>query len=419
MKAMTSEQRAAAIAAACQCWTAPRALEFRASPTATTALSPAELDEVLAKAVARERVELVLEVLAYEQGERDANGKVIKNRNGVRLRAGAVSAAGRTGKGMPYLADHAARAANVGGRIIESKAVKVDDGGHYQIFATVLLAEPTFVERAARGLSQGVSIRFWPTGPVICTACGTEVFTACWHCPFDVVKNAKGEDVEVEWEISSAEIVELSECAIPAVPTAGIQAVRAAFAAPTPVTPSGTTPRRNPPMSLTPALAAYLGISVDATEAEIDAATAKKSAGPALSADEQRIQQLEADLEKSTVDEFIAGGLAEGRMKPAEEATFRALFKASPDRARAALAKREIGSQTPAGLPAPSTKPDPTPPTSTLGELAGGDRDAKTRAALKGMGRDPDRVLKFAKAFGAKDPKAAVAKYGAGITEEI
>ena len=46
-------------------------------------------------------------------------------------------------------------------------------------------------------------------------------------------------------------------------------------------------------------------------------------------------------------------------------------------------------------------------------------RDTKARATLAAAGRDYDRVTKFAAKFGAKDPKAAVAKFGAGITEEI
>lgn len=173
-------------------------------------------------------------------------------------------------------------------------------------------------------------------------------------------------------------------------------------------------------MTLTPALAALLGLAVTATEAEIDAATAKFAATNKSQADELRVLQLEAELEaKSAVDGFIAAGLAEGRMKPSEEQTFRALFEVSPERARAQLAKREAGSATPAGQPSPALKPDPTTPPAGLVELAAGDRDAKAAAVLKAQGRDPERVLKFAKAFGAKDPKAAVAKHCAGITEEI
>lgn len=417
---ISAKERDAAIAAASRASITETAIELRASETAAEKLTPAQVDELLAKAVARERVEVVIDLLAWEQGKRDAAGNVIPNRNRVRFRDGAMMALGRSGKGTPYLRDHDKWSmAAVGGQVIESKTVKVDDAGHYEIRQRVSVTEPTAVERVLRGLTRHVSIGWRPTGPILCTACDAEVLTECWHFPGDTA-TVDGQEVEVWWEYQDAELVETSEVPVPAVPTAGLEAIRSAFAAAHENSNRGPAPHNedNDTMKLTPALAAFLGIAVTASDDEIDAAVAKvkpEVEGAAAVKAELAILKAEAAIDKSTpVDKFIQAAVAEGRITPADEGPWRELFGLAPDRARARMAERAPGSATPAGKPLQSGTPLPEDVTPAP---AASDRDAKARAVVEKAGRNYDNVAKFAKAFGAKDPKAAIAKHVAGIEE--
>lgn len=411
-KKLSPAERDSAIASVARAFHSEPALELRAAADATMTLSPELVDELLAKAVARERVEIVLELLAYEQGKRAADGTVIKNRNCVRFRDGAMLSLGRSGKSTPFLRDHDKwNSTAIGGQVVESKALKVDDAGHYQISQTVVLKEPSAVERALRGLMRHVSIGWRPTGPVLCTACGTEVLEHCWHFPGDAATDAKGVEVEVEWEFTAAELVETSEVPVPGVPSAGIEGIRAALAAQLTEQPRGLVPQRKNYMSKMQALAAKLGLAADATEEEIAAAAT-------VATDQLAILQVEAKIDGSAaVDKFISTSLAEGRIKPGDEGPWRELFDLAPDRARSRMAARAIGTATPAGLPLQSSAPDPTPAPDVLTVSPTAARDNQARAVVTKNGRDYDNTLKYAKAFGAKDPKAAVAKYAAGIEE--
>lgn len=415
---LTASQRATLLDVATRAGQLDVEVQLRASLDAETDLTAEARDELLARAVRKEHVELYVELLAYEQGKRLADGTIQKNRKRVRVRDGAMMGAGRTGKGAPFLRDHDLSALAVGGRVFESKTIKVDDG-HYQIRQRVKLTEPTAVERALRGLMGAVSVWLRPTGPIECTACKAEIFTKCWHLPGDMAE-VKGEQLEVEWEITDCELAETSEVAVGAVQTAGIETIRAAFAALS--IERGQAPQRTKTvMTKMQQLAQKLGLAATATDEEILAAAATHVDAAAADKEELRILQLEAKIEGSTaVDKFIATSLAEGRIKPADEPLWRELFAASPERARANMAKRPAQSAQPAGAPLQSAGKDPTPPPEALAAPApAADRDAKARTALAATGRDYDRVTKFARQFGAKDPKAAVAKHAAGITEEI
>lgn len=395
-----------------------------------------DLDELLGAAVRRERVELEVDLLAFEQGARDAAGERVRNRNGVRFRDGAMLRLGRSGKGKPYLRDHRqGDSTAVGGRIVSSETVRVDDQGHAQIKMTVLATEPAAVERLLRGLVFAVSIGWHPTGPVICTACKTEILTECWHWPLDVVKAGDVEHV-VEWEYTEAELIEVSECPVPAVPTAGIEGIRAALSAALVTGPAPATASRGeaapPPERITMTLrqtllarlqlagliAATAANTPDVTDEQIVAGVDELLADRA----ELAIARTEASSRRvSEGDKFVREALDTGRIGPADEKLWRDLFAASPSRARERMAERPAGVATPVGQPRQAAAPEPT--AEQLAAATGGTtpelvkRDTQTKKVLAANGVDFDQATKFAAIFGASDPKAAIAKHAAGVEE--
>ena len=350
-------------------------LELRAAPGGEK-LTQAAADELLAKAVARDRVSVVMSVLAYEQGRRDAKGVVLKNRKGVRVRNGAMQALGRSGKGTPFMRDHEQRNSLAkSGTVIESKTTQLTDDGHFQVLQEVELTEPTAVERALRGLVSAVSVGLEPLGPVTCTACKTEIFTSCFHWPFDVVKLKDGSEVEVEWEYSEAGLRETSEVPIGAVHHAAVQSVRAQLDAQlsgvgTPLGADHTPPKESSLMKMK--LLALLGLAATASDDEVLAAVeAQQSANKAdkaelaiktseLSAFQKDIDALKADKAKRDEDAFILGALSTGRIGKGDEEQWRALFLADSKRAVELMAKREPNTATPVGAPRQSDqKPEP------------------------------------------------------------
>ena len=380
-------------------------IEMRAAGGAT--LDGAKRAELLAAAVAREDVALELDILAYEQkrGER--------NLNCFRFRDGAMVALGRSGQGNPFLRDHDKWSVDaVSGTVVASRTEKVEDG-HYKVFQTVVLKEPRAVERALRGLMHAVSIGARATGPVECSHCGTPVFRSCYHWPGDEVKDADGNAVIVEWIYSSAVLKETSEVPIGAVPTAGPQAIRAAIeaslkggpaAAPTPP----TIQRNDDTMTnLRQAIAAKLNLAATAGDDEITAAV------DSLLADRAELAIVSAEVaatRESAADVFIREATASGRISPADDKAWRDFYAAAPDRARARMAERPAGSATPVGQPrqsAASPAPDAAPST----------RDDKTKQVLAANGVDFNQAAGYAAAFGAKNPKAALAKHAAGVEE--
>ena len=204
--------------------------ELRAGGASLTDSGRAEL---LAKALAGELVEVELDVLAYEQNAQP-------NRKFVRFRDGLMSKLAASGKGTPVLRDHEQGDMRAkGGTVISSRVEKRGDGD-YAIMQTHRLTAPWAVELAARGLLDRVSIGWNPTGPITCSACGTEVFTECYHLPGDrvaedgarasggkrFVRKADG-PIMVQWVFTDAELIETSHVPIPAVKGAGVEQIRA------------------------------------------------------------------------------------------------------------------------------------------------------------------------------------------------
>lgn len=361
---ITAEQRAQALAVASQA-AFGSITELRAGGKA---MAPADADALLARAVARESVALELEVLAYEQGRRDASGARVRNRNGVRFRDGAMMRLGASGAGRPFMRDHRQDDVTArGGTVLTSKTTKVAEDGHYEIRQTVRLTEPGAVERALRGLMSTVSIGWNPTGPVNCTACGTEVLTKCWHFPGDTAADKSGAEVEVEWEFTAAELIETSEVSVPGVPSASIEGFRAALAQSN-ATRGLTEPQKENRMSK---ICTMLGLAATASEDEITIAVEKAVAAvevvsAKLAIAETERAKLAADLEgyraterQAAEDKFVGDALASGRILPTDEPMWRRLYAADKLGAAEEMAKRAEGCATPVGAPPQRNAPTP------------------------------------------------------------
>lgn len=379
-----------------------------------SALTTEQRDELLAKAVAKEYVEIQLDIEAYSQktGER--------NRNFVRFRDGMMMAFGRTGAAKPFLRNHdqgdvLARA----GTIISSSTEKLEDG-HYVIRQSVKLTAPWAVELALRGLLDFVSIGWNPTGNILCSACEAPIFSQCWHWPGDTLveeKLASGKpgklkrdpngDIVVEWVFTEAELIETSVVNVPGVPTARIEDVRAALSAAFPSLRSdedheGVFPNERTE-KMDKEFLALLGLAEDATDEQIKAAIlALKAKGAELAIHQKvldRLNALEADAKKRATDSFIAEALSTGRIGKADEESWRELHAHDSKRAVELMAKREPNSATPVGAPRQSAV-DPAAgmaPVITGGEPVGrGGRSGTLRAQLS-----------KALAAAANNPKAA------------
>lgn len=200
-------------------------------------ITPEMRDDLLAKVRTGAYVALDVDILAYEQRPG------VANRNFVRFRDGNMIALGASGKGKPFLRDHAQRdSLAVAGKILTSKTTKLADG-HYEMRMRVRLTASWAVELALRGLLFAVSIGWEPTGPVECSACAAPVYTKCYHWPGDRVTETpqsdgtkkfvrdRNGDLTVEWIYTQAELIETSMCPIGGVKLAGFDGVRAALAA--------------------------------------------------------------------------------------------------------------------------------------------------------------------------------------------
>jgi phage head maturation protease len=387
------------------CRTFPTETAVLAARAGGAAIEANERKTLLAQVRAGEQVDLELDLLAYEQ----AAGS--RNRKAVRFRDGALSTLGRSGKGTPFLRDHEqgnllARA----GTVTASRAEKLGDG-HYRVLQTAVLTAPWAVEAALLGNLDRVSIGFAPTGDVLCSACNTPVFGACWHRPGDVVKDGKAAGEIVEWVFTAAELVETSGVSVPAVPTAHIEGIRAALSAA--LEPAGRVrPGRN-----VNRIASLLGIAATAAEDEVDRAVERLNAErnalrEQLSTAERSLAEAaaraaahEATLARQAEDAWISEGLASGKVVPgAHEESLRAYFRRDAEGARAMLAAAPT--ITPAGRPRQSERPEPTVVTGVTG----------AQRQLRDAGFNYDVVKAQLAELGIKDPDAVLARrYGGEV----
>lgn len=335
-----------------------------------TELTKAKREELLAKAVAGEMVELRLRLRAYEQKRGE------QNRNFVRFRDGAMKRLGHSGKGNPFLRDHAqntvlARA----GTITHSATEKIGDG-EYAIDQDVTLTAPWAVELALRGLLGSVSIGWNPTGPIMCSECDAPILTKCWHFPGDRLKvDEQGKkryddlgELVVEWIFTEAELIETSAVNVPGVPTARIDEIRACLSHSVPdleaVRLAGVEfTHTHEDTSMPEELLKLLGLAATASASEVIAAvqamvTAAGSDKAKLAIVEtelgkfrEQISALQSAQRQTDEDKFIRDALDSGRIALGDETMWRNYFKADATRAREDMAKREANAASPVGAP--------------------------------------------------------------------
>ncbi len=325
-------------------------------------LSQAASDEMLARAMSGQRVELELDVMAFEQRPG------VSNRNFVRFRDGAMLAMARTGVGTPFLRDHdQGDALARGGTVIASQAEKRGDGD-YAIRQTVKLTAPWAVELALRGLLDTVSIGWNPTGATLCSVCSSNF----WRCSHSLgqryvareeeggarsyIADANGPLV-CERLYTAADLVETSAVNVPAVPAAHIEAIRAALSA---HNHGGDEPHGD---NMNPKLLALLGLAATAGEPEIISAVESRQERlrlTELARDEAvrlnaelaaKCTGFEQVLSKQAVDAFIADGVRCGKIIPASgyEQSLRNFFGKDAEGARELLKSSPV--VTPVGQP--------------------------------------------------------------------
>jgi hypothetical protein len=368
--------------------------------------------ELLARSRDGEQIELEMACSPFLQ--RDGE----RNRNCLRFRRGALSALGRSGAGTVFLRDHRQGDLMARGGTVLSSKMERGDGGLYRLRQGIALFEPWAVQKALTGSIDRFSIGWHATGPILCTACGSEVLDQCWHWPGDVVE-ARGEDrFVVEWEFQAAELVETSAVGVPAVLGTQVEEIRAALA-----TALGTNvdnvraalgsarSRKRPAHAGRSAkmdeLMRVLGLDVGASEelalAAVEAlkrragdaekrlaATAAQleEASAALARERATRETLEATAAQEAEEAFIRGGVESGKIRPGGklEVALRDMF--ALDREAAAEMLDGAPVVTPVGAARQSDKPAPVE--------RGGDR--LTYAQLRNAGID--------------DPEAYLDKYG-------
>lgn len=353
-------------------------------------------DELLAKAVAREYVEVEADLLAYEQGRRNAKGEIVHNRNGVQFRPGSIGKLAHTGVGTPFLRDHdQGNSLAKSGVVTASSAVKLTADGHYQVLQTVKITDPDAVQRALRGLIGAVSIGWNPNTTLTCTICEGPVFAdGCRHWPLDVVE-VDGQKHTAIWEWGDTELWETSEVPIGGVQDAGASEIRQLAAQLGLIPPETTvfvlsrsagedaTQRRHAAEQLTnrddesqestsmktlkTAIAAKLGLGETAADDEILSAvdglagvraelkvvtTERDELATTLGAFREREAQHE-------LDDFITAAKNRGALKPAHEDEWRDFYRSNKAGAIARMAKRADFSETPIGQPPQREQPQP------------------------------------------------------------
>lgn len=334
--------------------------------------------ELLAKLGAGELVEVEIDFLAYEQ----MPGKL--NRKAVRFRDGALVALGRSGRGTPFLRDHAQRDLEArAGTVIASVTEKVGDG-HYQIRQTARVTAPWAVEALLRGNLDRFSIGWNPTGDVLCSACNKPVYSVCYHYPGDrlreqevdgakkLVRDRAG-SIVVEWVFTDAELVETSAVNVPAVPSTQIEGIRAALCALDSVSGGDSPPEEKVMEKLKVALVALLGLAATASDDEV--ITAVKTKGDklnALEAQNAELTKLQARLAAEAeaarvaiasreLEEFIAGAVKERKLirGSAMETSLRAYWQSDKDGATKLL--ESMLAISPVGEPGQRDKAPPAP----------------------------------------------------------
>lgn len=374
-------------------------------------LGGADLDTLIAKAVARERVECEVDFLAYEQGSLDGKGRRIPNRKGVRIRDGALAAAARSAIGAPFLRDHDAGSVLAkGGEIIASRLER-GDNGYARIVQTVRLMDPDAVQRAARGLMSAVSVRIQPQAgsTITCTAHKSEIGTKCMCLPLDTLE-LDGAEHTVEWEYSNPHLPELSEVTIGAVENAGpISPVRAALAllqaSATTVNVNSDHIPKDPPMKRTITLLGLAETAGDDAAAvaveklQADLKTAKAEIAVVETREAAQATELAAFREAKKTTEraaFLDGLVGAGKVADRDRGVWGDLYDADPAKAQKRAEGLAVNSATPVGAAPQSIVTAANEPAALAAPKAEYTKDGATLLAIPGETREQYQARKAA-----------------------
>lgn len=187
------------------------------------AVGDAERKELLERVRAGEHVELEIEAVTYIQRE-------TPNRNFVRFKKQALRALATSGKGTPFLTNHDQCDVNSRGGTIVKSALVTNGAGEAEIHQTLRLVKPWAVEGVLDGTIDRFSIGWRSTGAIVYRHNREVVEDWPRHWPGDEIETEDG-TIVVEWEFTSAELVETSAVNVPAVVGTGIAGFRAALAA--------------------------------------------------------------------------------------------------------------------------------------------------------------------------------------------
>jgi hypothetical protein len=351
-----------------------------------------------------EVVELEIDLLAFEQIDGEPN------RNGLRFKSSSLSAMARGGVGQPFIADHDQRnIAKRAGTIVKSKLEKIDPK-HQRIMQTAKVTAAWAVEGVLTGTIDRFSIGWRATGPVNCTACKTEIFEDCYHWPLDVLDDG----TVVEWEYTSAQLVETSAVTVPAVPATQIGEIRAALASEGRAIPAPEERKR-----MSKKVTEMLGLAATAGDEEVltavkqlqeraikaEAKTQLKSESyDELKAQYESVQgQLSAiasQLSQQGKREFLTEArLAKGVVPESrDEARLARMYDTDPEWAREELAA--MPRVTPVGVARQSDAPD---------DVLGGSK-GKVESVLSEHGYDANIVRAQLKSLGVKNVEEVLAR---------
>lgn len=350
--------------------------------------------ELLTRSKDGEHIELELACTPFLQHPERSN------RNFIRFRPGALRPMGKSGVGSVFLRDHRKRDLTARGGTVTASRMDKDEAGIYRLAQVILLHEPWAVRMALTGSIDRFSIGWDPTGPVTCSACGTEVLEQCWHWPGDTV-----DDVTVEWVFHAADLIETSAVCVPAVVGTTVEDIRAALAAHAPRS-IGIGPTRRQTMSYE-RIKPLLGLSEgDGEDAIVAAVTELKrraddagnriaalsaqleDAGKALADERAAREALAAQIGQEAEERFITAGVEAGKIRPGSklEKALRTMHRADREAAEEMLANAPV--VTPVGAPRQSDKPAPVE--TSIDEV----------------------TFQQLKASGIDDPAAYFAKYG-------
>ncbi len=255
-------------------------------------LATADTKGLIERVLAGEHLEIEIEGRMYLQSNKAG---VNPNRNYIRFKNSAMSKFAKSGKNTPFLRDHAQHSlADRGGTVVDSKLIK-DEDGTLAIEQRVRLTTPWAVMGALNGTIDRFSIGWHPTGPIVYAHSGEDIgWPDKWpaHWPGDKLEDG----TIIEWEFTSADLVEVSAVNVPAVVGTGVEEIRAALAANLGEVSRVTKEER---MS---ALMKRLGLSSDAAEVSALAAVDRLEQDCAAATQLAEASALELKAERESHD---------------------------------------------------------------------------------------------------------------------